>query len=130
MLEVGVGVEQPIARRRPEDLDLGDLVVVHAQARAEHVRIRLVRDDHLGERLARGRIEQTAVMVDLHRLVDDTALDVGGRRVLVVADAVGERQSGGIALRLRGDVEVDRPLQPAAHAGNLCRADRRDEQRA
>ncbi len=42
ILFVGVGAESPITRRGPDDFDLGDLVVVDAQARAENVGMFLV----------------------------------------------------------------------------------------
>ena len=113
ILQVGVGVEQPIAGRRPEDLDLGDLVVIHAQPRAEDIRLLLVRHDHFGERLTRRGVEQAAMVIDLHRRLDHARVDIGGRRVLHVAETRRQRQTGRIALRLRVDIKLTARCNPS-----------------
>src|SRR5215831_4121394 len=56
VLQVVVGVEEPIARGSPEDFDLGDLVAIDTQARPKHVRLLLIRYDHFGERLTGGGV--------------------------------------------------------------------------
>src|SRR5688572_6933128 len=91
VLQVVVGVEEPIACGRPDDLDLGNLVVIDAHARAKHVRLGLIGDDDLRERLASGFVEQAAVMIDLQRLTDQAFGNLDARHVLVVAEAVRER---------------------------------------
>jgi hypothetical protein len=68
--------------------------------------------------------------IDLHRCLDQTLIDVGGRHVLHVTQPRGQRHARGVAPGLSGDVEVDGALQPFAGAGNLREASRRDEQRA
>jgi hypothetical protein len=55
--------------------------MVYAQARAEHIRLFLVRHNHFSERLARGRIKQAAMMIDLHRRLDHAVIDVYRRHV-------------------------------------------------
>jgi hypothetical protein len=70
------------------------------------------------------------MMIDLHRRLDHALVDVGVSGVLHVPDAHRQRQTRRIALRLRGDIEVHRALQPFARAGNLGDRRRRGEQRA
>ena len=92
------------------------------------MRVRLVRDDRLSERLAVGRVEQAAMMVDLHRHLDLALVNVGVGHVLHIAGAGRERHAGRIALRLGRDIEVNRALQPFARARHLGIACRRGKQ--
>ena len=118
ILQVVIGVEQPLPRRSRNQFDLGDLVVIDAQPHADHIGIGLVCHNDLGEGLARGVVIQAHAPVDDERFGDQAGLDVGGLHVLLVAEAVGKRQNGDVALGLRGQVEPDGVLQAAALAGD------------
>ncbi len=85
------------------------------------------RHDHLGKRLAGGRIEQAALVIDLHRRLDQAIVDIGGRGVLHVTQTHRQRHAGRIALGLSGDVEIDCALQSFARAGNLREAGRQGQ---
>ena len=69
-------------------------------------------------------------MNDAQRLRDQALADVRGRPVLPVADALRERQARNVALALRGEVEIDRLLEPRTGTRHLRATGRGSKQGA
>ncbi len=128
VLQIVIDVETPVTRRGPHHFDFGNQPVIHAQPRAEHIRARLVGNDHLRERLTRRRVQKAALVVDLHRLLDQALVDVRRLKVLDVTQPLRERQAGNVALGLRGNVEIGSGLESFARARDLRMTDSRGEQ--
>jgi hypothetical protein len=68
------------------------------KARAQNVRVALIGNDHLGERLTRRLVDQGSMKVDLYRFLDDARLDIDDLHVFDIGKPRRQGHAGGIAL--------------------------------